>query len=137
MDNWTSKWKVSKTAFVTKVGQKKPSAETLEAIKKGNGYSEFEQALKHCDPYFKFSDPGAGDLAKKPDAAKKFGAAIKVLEAKVKACEKELHEAVAKADAKLVQPEILILMKHIHQLTADMKAKLAKGNEGAKGGHAS
>jgi hypothetical protein len=132
MASWESEWKAAKTAFEAKTGQKKPSAPTMLAIKKGSG---LEEALRNCDAAFA-AIGSEKDAAKRLALVQKFSAAAKVFDAKAAAYEKILVATIAKADIKLVQPELTILWKHIYTLGASLKIQLVnvtKVAQSAKG----
>lgn len=122
MANWASLWKAAKAAFESKTGQKKPSAATMTAIRKGSG---LEDALKTCDTDFA-AIGAAKDAAAKLASVQKFTVAVKVFDAKAAAYEKILVASIAKADSQLLQPELAALWKQLYALSASMKVQLGK-----------
>ncbi len=120
MANWTSQWKAAKTAFEAKIGQKKPSAATMTAIRKGGG---LDDALKICDTEFaamEAAKDGAGKVALVP----KFTAAIKAFDVKVAGYQRALVAAVGQADGKLIQTELTFFSRQLYALSAKMKTQL-------------
>jgi hypothetical protein len=132
MANWETEWKTAKTAFETKTGQKKPSATTMLGIRKSSG---LEGALKLCDTTFAAIGPEK-DPVKKLALVQKFAAAIKVFDGKAAAYEKILLAAIGKSDSLLVKPELDILWKHLHALSASMKSQLGSATLTAQGAKA-
>jgi hypothetical protein len=122
MATWASQWKAAKTVFEARTGQKKPSAATMTAIRKGSGLSDM---LKICDTEFAAIGTER-DSARKQALVQKFTIAVKVFDARVAAYEKILVASIVKADSKLLQPELTILWKQLYALSASMKAALGK-----------
>jgi hypothetical protein len=121
MANWENEWKQAKTAFESKTGQKKPSQKTVLGIRKGSG---LEDALKTCDADFAAIGNEKKDMKKKAALIQKFENDIKTFDSKEHAYEKVLIAAIDKADEKLVKPELDILIKQLHALSATMKSHL-------------
>jgi hypothetical protein len=84
MATWAGEWKAAKTAFETKTGQRKPSAASMTAIRKGSG---LEDALRTCDAEFA-AIAAEKNAARKAASVQKFTAAIRIFDAKVAVYEK-------------------------------------------------
>jgi hypothetical protein len=122
MATWASQWKAAKTVFEAKTGQKKPSAATMTAVRKGSG---LEDALRTCDTEFAAIGTET-DSAKKQALVQKFTIAVKTFDTKVAAYEKVLVANILQAERKLLQPELTILWKQLYAVSASMKAALGK-----------
>jgi hypothetical protein len=135
MGNLSDKLKAAKSTFESKVGKLKASAATLANIHKDTVFSGLEQAADNCEDLLK-KCAAAGAAADKM-AVEKAEAAVKAFAAKVVDCEKSVKNAIAKADSKVVEPEIQALLKQVKAMSADLanqvaKAKAAAGNQVAQ-----
>jgi phage-related protein len=135
MGNLSDKLKAAKSTFESKVGKLKASAATLASIHKDTVFSGLEQAADNCEMLLQKC--AAAGAAADQMAVQKAEAAVKAFAAKVADCEKSVKNAVAKADSKIVEPEIQALLKQVKAMSTDLanqvaKAKAAAGNQAAQ-----
>jgi len=123
---WAEDWNQAKRNFEARTGAKKPSAKTMLGFKKQSG---LEGGLKSIDATF-MAIKKETDVKKKGQLVDKFAAEIKSFDAKVAAYVKVLVAVIETADKAKVKPELDVLEKQLHALSAILKSFL-KGEEAA------